>query len=163
MISWLPSPNHSCAKPPDSMPITPYSGATSLEGQFIGHPGGGICIDMSGMNKILEIHEADADVVCQPGLGWMELNETLQSQGIRLFFPIDPAPEATIGGMASTGCSGTNAVRYGTAKSEWFLNLTVVLPSGEVIKTRRRSRKSSAGWDVGTGVYGVLIHHLSSD
>ncbi|KAF7375704.1 FAD-binding protein [Mycena sanguinolenta] len=89
------------------MPITPYSGATSLEGQIIGHPGGGICIDMSGMNKILEIHEADADVVCQPGLGWMELNETLQSQGIPLFFPIDPAPEATIGGMASTGCSGS--------------------------------------------------------
>ncbi|KAK7001546.1 FAD-binding protein [Favolaschia claudopus] len=129
------------------MPITPYSGATSLEGQFIGHPGGGICMDMTSMNKIIEIHEADADVVCQPGLGWMELNETLQSKGIPLFFPIDPAPDATIGGMASTGCSGTNAVRYGTAKGEWFLNLTVVLPSGEVIKTRRRSRKSSAGFD----------------
>ncbi|KAJ7153683.1 FAD-linked oxidase-like protein [Mycena filopes] len=129
------------------MPITPYSGATSLEGQFIGRPGGGICVDMTAMNKILEIHEADADVVCQPGLGWMELNETLQSAGIPLFFPIDPAPDATIGGMASTGCSGTNAVRYGTAKAEWFLNLTVVLPSGEVIKTRRRSRKSSAGFD----------------
>ncbi|KAF8170891.1 FAD-linked oxidase-like protein [Mycena galopus ATCC 62051] len=129
------------------MPITPYSGATALEGQFIGHPGGGICMDMTGMNKILEIHEADADVVCQPGLGWMELNETLQAEGIPLFFPIDPAPDATIGGMASTGCSGTNAVRYGTAKAEWFLNVTVVLPSGEVIKTRRRSRKSSAGFD----------------
>ncbi|KAF7376921.1 FAD-binding protein [Mycena sanguinolenta] len=129
------------------MPITPYSGATALEGQFIGHPGGGICMDMTGMNKILEIHEADADVVCQPGLGWMELNETLQNEGIPLFFPIDPAPDATIGGMASTGCSGTNAVRYGTAKAEWFLNLTVVLPNGEVIKTRRRSRKSSAGFD----------------
>ncbi|KAJ7731322.1 FAD-linked oxidase-like protein [Mycena maculata] len=129
------------------MPITPYSGATALEGQFIGHPGGGICVDMTGMNKILAIHEADADVVCQPGLGWMELNETLQNEGIPLFFPIDPAPDATIGGMASTGCSGTNAVRYGTAKAEWFLNVTVVLPSGEVIKTRRRSRKSSAGFD----------------
>ncbi|KAJ7502651.1 FAD-linked oxidase-like protein [Mycena galericulata] len=129
------------------MPITPYSGATALEGQFIGHPGGGICVDMTGMNKILAIHEADADVVCQPGLGWMELNDTLRSEGIPLFFPIDPAPDATIGGMASTGCSGTNAVRYGTAKAEWFLNVTVVLPSGEVIKTRRRSRKSSAGFD----------------
>ncbi|KAJ7140690.1 FAD-linked oxidase-like protein [Mycena epipterygia] len=129
------------------MPVTPYSGATALEGQFIGHPGGGICVDMTDMNKILEIHEADADVICQPGLGWMELNETLQSEGIPLFFPIDPAPDATIGGMASTGCSGTNAVRYGTAKAEWFLNLTVVLPNGEVIKTRRRSRKSSAGFD----------------
>ncbi|KAJ7151823.1 FAD-linked oxidase-like protein [Mycena crocata] len=129
------------------MPITPYSGATALEGQFIGRIGGGICVDMTRMNKILEIHEADADVVCQPGLGWMELNETLESEGIPLFFPIDPAPDATIGGMASTGCSGTNAVRYGTAKAEWFLNATVVLPSGEVIKTRRRSRKSSAGFD----------------
>ncbi|KAJ6608141.1 FAD-linked oxidase-like protein [Mycena sp. CBHHK59/15] len=129
------------------MPITPYGGATSLEGHFVGSPGGGICVDLSGMNKILEIHEADADVVCQPGVGWMELNETLESKGIPLFFPIDPAPMATIGGMASTGCSGTNAVRYGTAKAEWFLNLTVVLPSGEVIKTRRRSRKSSAGFD----------------
>ncbi|KAF7351885.1 FAD-binding protein [Mycena venus] len=129
------------------MPITPYSGGTGLEGQFIGHPGGGICMDMSGMNKILEIHEADADVVCQPGLGYVELNETLESEGIPLFFPLDPAPEATIGGMLSTGCSGTNAVRYGTAKAEWFLNATVVLPNGEVIKTRRRSRKSSAGFD----------------
>ncbi|KAJ7648525.1 FAD-linked oxidase-like protein [Mycena rosella] len=129
------------------MPITPYSGATALEGQFIGRPGGGICVDMTSMNKILEIHEADADVVCQPGLGWMDLNETLKNEGIPLFFPIDPAPDATIGGMASTGCSGTNAVRYGTAKAEWFLNVTVVLPNGEVIKTRRRSRKSSAGFD----------------
>ncbi|KAF7311529.1 FAD-binding protein [Mycena kentingensis (nom. inval.)] len=132
------------------MPMTASGiplGATALEGQFIGHIGGGICIDMTSMNKILEIHESDADVVVQPGLGWMELNETLKEKGIPLFFPIDPAPDATIGGMASTGCSGTNAVRYGTAKAEWFLNLTVVLPNGEVIKTRQRSRKSSAGFD----------------
>ncbi|KAJ7230194.1 FAD-linked oxidase-like protein [Mycena pura] len=121
-----------------------------ITGQFIGRPGGGICVDMTSMNKILEIHEADADVVCQPGLGWMELNETLKERGIDIdnHFVIDPAPDATIGGMASTGCSGTNAVRYGTAKAEWFLNLTVVLPNGEVIKTRRRSRKSSAGFDM---------------
>lgn len=77
----------------------------------------------------------------------MDINDTLKQKGIPLFFPIDPAPSATIGGMLSTGCSGTNAVRYGTAKAEWFLNVTVVLPSGEVIKTRRRSRKSSAGFD----------------
>ncbi|EEB90943.1 hypothetical protein MPER_10782, partial [Moniliophthora perniciosa FA553] len=91
--------------------------------------------------------EADSDLVCQPGVGWMEINDTLREKGIPLFFPIDPAPGATIGGMLSTGCSGTNAVRYGTSKGEWFLNATVVLPSGEVIKTRRRSRKSSAGFD----------------
>ncbi|EEB96741.1 hypothetical protein MPER_04074 [Moniliophthora perniciosa FA553] len=74
------------------------------------------------------------------------------SSGIPLFFPtddgkLDPGPGATIGGMLSTGCSGTNAVKYGTSRGEWFLNATVVLPSGEVIKTRRRSRKSSAGFD----------------
>ncbi|KAF8199977.1 FAD-binding domain-containing protein [Mycena galopus ATCC 62051] len=130
------------------MPVVPYAGATSLEGQVGGHPGGCICVDMSEMDEIIEIHEADADLVCQPGVGWMTINETLRSKGIPLFFPIDPGPAATIGGMISTGCSGTNAVRYGTAKGEWFLNLTVVLPSGEVIKTRRRSRKSSTGFDL---------------
>ncbi|KIY73857.1 FAD-binding domain-containing protein [Cylindrobasidium torrendii FP15055 ss-10] len=130
------------------VPIVPYSGATSLEGHTRGHPTGGICIDVSGMNKILQVNAADSDLVCQPGVGWMDLNAELQERGIQLFFPLDPAPSATIGGMLSTGCSGTNAVRYGTAKGEWFLNATVVLPSGEVIKTRRRSRKSSAGFDV---------------
>ncbi|KAL0961345.1 hypothetical protein HGRIS_006301 [Hohenbuehelia grisea] len=130
------------------IPIIPYSGGTSLEGHIRGHATGGICVDMSRMDRILEIHEADSDLVCQPGTRWVDINEALQKQGIPLFFPIDPAPGATIGGMISTGCSGTNAVRYGTAKGEWFLNATVVLPSGEVIKTRRRSRKSSAGFDV---------------
>ncbi|KAH9851657.1 FAD-linked oxidase-like protein [Lenzites betulinus] len=129
------------------MPVIPYSGATSLEGHFRAPAVGGICVDLSKMDNILEIHEADSDVVCQPGLRWMDLNEILSKKGIPLFFPLDPAPGATIGGMLSTGCSGTNAVRYGTAKAEWFLNATVVLPSGEVIKTRRRARKSSAGFD----------------
>lgn len=129
------------------MPITPYSGATSLEGHFRGHQVGGICVDMSRMDKIIEIHAEDSDLVCQPGARWADINDTLKEKGIPLFFPLDPAPTATIGGMFSTGCSGTNAVRYGTAKGEWFLNATIVLPSGEVIKTRRRSRKSSAGFD----------------
>ncbi|KAJ3850467.1 FAD-linked oxidase-like protein [Lentinula lateritia] len=134
------------------IPIIPYSGGTSLEGQFRGYSSGGICLDMSRMSKIIEIHEADSDLVCQPGVCWSDINDTLRDQGkskfrIPLFFPLDPAPTATIGGMLSTGCSGTNAVRYGTGKAEWFLNATVVLPSGEVIKTRRRSRKSSAGFD----------------
>ncbi|KZT70146.1 hypothetical protein DAEQUDRAFT_725774 [Daedalea quercina L-15889] len=130
------------------MPVVPYSGATSLEGNFRSPAVGAICVDVSGMDKILEIHEADSDIVCQPGAHWMVINDTLKKKGIPLFFPLDPAPGATIGGMLSTGCSGTNAVRYGTAKSEWFLNATVVLPNGEVIKTRRRSRKSSAGFDM---------------
>ncbi|KAH9480894.1 D-lactate dehydrogenase [cytochrome], mitochondrial [Psilocybe cubensis] len=129
------------------VPITAYSGATSLEGHYRGHSTGGICVDMGNMDHIIEINEKDGDLVCQPGVRWMDINETLREKGIPLFFPIDPAPGATIGGMLSTGCSGTNAVRYGTAKGEWFLNVTVVLPSGEVIKTRQRSRKSSAGFD----------------
>ncbi|KAF8642654.1 hypothetical protein AX16_009454 [Volvariella volvacea WC 439] len=129
------------------MPVIPYSGATSLEGHTGAHKSGGICLDVSRMDRILEIHEVDSDLVCQPGARWMDINGTLKKKGIPLFFPLDPAPGATIGGMLSTGCSGTNAVRYGTAKAEWFLNATVVLPSGEVIKTRQRSRKSSAGFD----------------
>ncbi|EIN11736.1 hypothetical protein PUNSTDRAFT_119000 [Punctularia strigosozonata HHB-11173 SS5] len=130
------------------MPVIPYSGATSLEGHFRGYAKGGICVDVSGMDAVLEIHEADSDLVCQPGARWVDINQMLKEKGIPLFFPLDPAPGATIGGMFSTGCSGTNAVRYGTAKAEWFLNATIVLPSGEVIKTRRRARKSSAGFDV---------------
>ncbi|PVF98185.1 hypothetical protein CPB86DRAFT_806917 [Serendipita vermifera] len=131
------------------IPVTAYSGGTSLEGHFSGYQGspGGICIDLSGMNKILEIHEGDSDIVVQSGVKWEDLNAALAEKNIPLFFPLDPGPGATIGGMIATGCSGTNAVRYGTAKAEWFLNVTVVLPNGEVIKTRRRARKSSAGFD----------------
>ncbi|KAI0043783.1 hypothetical protein FA95DRAFT_1498054 [Auriscalpium vulgare] len=129
------------------IPVTPYSGATSLEGHFAGYSTGSICLDMSGMDKILRINVDDADLVCQSGARWEDINETLKEQGIPLFFPLDPGPGATIGGMVGTGCSGTNAVRYGTARSEWFLNLTVVLPNGKVIKTKRRARKSSTGFD----------------
>ncbi|KAK7693183.1 hypothetical protein QCA50_002749 [Cerrena zonata] len=129
------------------VPIVPYGGATSLEGHFSGVSSGDICIDISAMNKIIEIHEDDGDLVCQAGARWEDINSTLKEKGIPLFFPLDPGPGATIGGMVGTGCSGTNAVRYGTAKAEWFLNLTVVLPNGKVIKTRRRARKSAAGFD----------------
>ncbi|KAF8836757.1 FAD-binding domain-containing protein [Paxillus ammoniavirescens] len=129
------------------VPIVPYSGATSLEGHFSGYSSGSICIDMSAMDQILEINEADGDLRCQAGARWEDINRTLNKKGIPLFFPLDPGPGATIGGMIGTGCSGTNAVRYGTAKAEWFLNITVVLPSGKVIKTRQRARKSSAGFD----------------
>ncbi|KIK57135.1 hypothetical protein GYMLUDRAFT_75658 [Collybiopsis luxurians FD-317 M1] len=111
------------------MPIVAYAGATSLEGQFRGHSAGGICVDMAQMNQILQINEGDSDMVCQPGVGWVEINETLHEKGIPLFFPIDPALSATLSGMISNGCSG------------------IVLPSGEVIKTRRRSRKSAADFD----------------
>ncbi|KAH9952204.1 D-lactate dehydrogenase cytochrome oxidoreductase [Amylocystis lapponica] len=130
------------------VPIVAYSGATSLEGHFSGISSGDICLDMSGMDQILEIHEADGDLICQSGARWEDINRILKDKGIPLFFPLDPGPGATIGGMIGTGCSGTNAVRYGTAKSEWFLNVTAVLPNGEVIKTRQRARKSSAGFDL---------------
>lgn len=86
-------------------------------------PYGGISLDMSQMDQILRVSEADADVTVQPGVKWEDLNAHLKAQDIPLFFPLDPGPGATIGGMAATGCSGTNAVRYGTAKAEWFLNL----------------------------------------
>ncbi|RDX43440.1 FAD-binding domain-containing protein [Lentinus brumalis] len=100
------------------MSVIPYSGATSLTLSSVG----GICVDMSKMDRIIEIHGADSDAVCQPGIRWMDLNEVLKKKGILLFFRLDLAPGATIGGMLSSGCSGTNAVRYGTAKAEWFLN-----------------------------------------
>ncbi|EIM83944.1 D-lactate dehydrogenase cytochrome oxidoreductase, partial [Stereum hirsutum FP-91666 SS1] len=129
------------------VPITAYSGATSLEGHFAGYESRSICIDLSGMDKLLKINEGDGDLVCQSGARWEDINQTLKDKGIPLFFPLDPGPGATIGGMVGTGCSGTNAVRYGTARSEWFLNLTVVLPNGKVIKTKRRARKSATGFD----------------
>uniref|UniRef100_A0A8H7Y5B3 D-lactate dehydrogenase (cytochrome) n=1 Tax=Psilocybe cubensis TaxID=181762 RepID=A0A8H7Y5B3_PSICU len=129
------------------VPITPYSGATSLEGHFSGYPTGSICVDLSAMDKILAINVDDSDLICQAGTRWEDINQTLKERGIPLFFPLDPGPGATIGGMVGTGCSGTNAVRYGTARAEWFLNLTVVLPNGEIIKTKRRARKSASGFD----------------
>ncbi|PIL22974.1 hypothetical protein GSI_15671 [Ganoderma sinense ZZ0214-1] len=89
------------------MPVIPVSGATSLEGHYRAPSVGGICVDMARMDKIIEIHAADSDVVCQPGIRWMDLNETLKKRGLPLFFPLDPAPGATIGGMLSTGCSGS--------------------------------------------------------
>lgn len=128
------------------VPITPFSGGTSLEGHF-SSPYGGISIDVSAMDKVLEVSELDGEARVQAGVKWEDLNAYLKDKGIPLFFPLDPGPGATIGGMAGTGCSGTNAVRYGTAKAEWFLNLTVVLPTGEIIKTRSHARKSAAGWD----------------
>ncbi|KAL2824732.1 hypothetical protein BDW59DRAFT_81595 [Aspergillus cavernicola] len=126
------------------IPVTPYSGGTSLEGHFA-PTRGGACVDFRRMDRILEIHKSDLDVVVQPALGWEELNEALVDQG--LFFPPDPGPGAMIGGMVGTGCSGTNAYRYGTMR-EWVLSLTVVLADGTVIKTRQRPRKSSAGYDM---------------
>jgi D-lactate dehydrogenase (cytochrome) len=126
------------------IPVTAYSGGTSLEGHFAATRGG-VCIDFSRMDKIVQLHKEDLDVVVQPAVGWQELNEELSHSG--LFFPPDPGPGAMIGGMVATGCSGTNAYRYGTMK-DWVLSLTVVLADGTIIKTRQRPRKSSAGYDL---------------
>jgi len=126
------------------IPVTPYSGGTSLEGHFAATRGG-ICIDFARMDKILTLHKEDLDVVVQPAVGWETLNVELAKVG--LFFPPDPGPGAMIGGMVGTGCSGTNSYRYGTMK-DWVLSLTMVLADGTVIKTRQRPRKSSAGYDL---------------
>lgn len=126
------------------IPVVGYSGGTSLEGHFT-PTRGGICIDFHRMDKIIQLHQDDLDVVVQPAVGWENLNEELAKSN--LFFPPDPGPGAMIGGMVGTGCSGTNAYRYGTMR-EWVLSLTVVLADGTVIKTRQRPRKSSAGYDL---------------
>ncbi|KAJ4308825.1 D-lactate ferricytochrome c oxidoreductase [Neodidymelliopsis sp. IMI 364377] len=126
------------------IPVTPYSGGTSLEGHFAATKGG-ICIDFSRMDKILKLHKDDLDVIVQPAVGWELLNEELAKSN--LFFPPDPGPGAMIGGMVGTGCSGTNSYRYGTMK-DWVISLTVVLADGTIIKTRQRPRKSSAGYDL---------------
>ena len=126
------------------IPITAYSGGTSLEGHF-SPSRGGICVDFSRMDQILKLNKNDLDVIVQPAVGWELLNEELSKDG--LFFPPDPGPGAMIGGMVGTGCSGTNAYRYGTMR-DWVVNLTVVMADGTVIKTRQRPRKSSAGYDL---------------
>ncbi|KAI1185338.1 putative D-lactate protein [Nemania serpens] len=128
------------------VPIIGYSGGSSLEGHFSA-PYGGISVDFAYMDKIVQFNKDDMDVVVQPSIGWQHLNAQLSQMGSGLFFPIDPGPSAKIGGMIGTNCSGTNAVRYGTMK-DWVINLTVVLADGTVIKTRRRPRKSSAGYNL---------------
>ncbi|XHG09335.1 hypothetical protein AWENTII_012403 [Aspergillus wentii] len=130
------------------MPMIPFSGGSSLEANFSA-PHGGLTIDFAFMNEILDLHPEDMDVVVQPSIQWMDLNEKIKDSG--LFFPVDPGPSAMIGGMVGTNCSGTNAVRYGAMK-DWVINLTVVLADGRVIKTRRRPRKTSAGYNL-TGMF----------
>ena len=130
------------------IPMIPYSGGSSLEANFSA-PHGGVSIDFVHMDRIIALRSEDLDVTVQPAVGWMDLNEKIKDSG--LFFPVDPGPSAMIGGMVGTGCSGTNAVRYGTMK-DWVVNLTVVLADGTLIKTRRRPRKTAAGYNL-TGLF----------